>query len=259
MINLILGNSVEKLKELPSESVDMILTSPPYDKLRHYNHTLEWNFEVFKEIARELSRILKKNGTIVWIVGDSTKNGTESGTSFKQVLYFKEVLKLNLHDTMIYAKNNPIPLTHRRYEQQFEFMFVLSKGRIKTFNPIMRDTKNPNGTNGGSIRVHGEHLEKKNKPGRINKQQIQYNIWYYSVGYPHSSKNKIAFKHPAVFPEKLAEDHISTWTNKGDTVLDPFMGSGTTAVACKKLERDFIGIELVEEYYEIAKERTKEK
>ena len=164
-----------------------------------------------------MSRVLKKNGTIVWIVGDSTKNGTESGTSFKQVLYFKEVLKLNLHDTMIYAKNNPIPLTHRRYEQQFEFMFVLSKGRIKTFNPIMRDTKNPNGTNGGSIRVHGDHLEKKNKPGRINKQQIQYNIWYYSVGYPHSSKNKIAFKHPAVFPEKLAEDHISTWTNKGDT------------------------------------------
>ena len=137
MINTIqLGDCLDVMKLIPSNSVDMVLTSPPYDELRNYNKTLEWSFDVFKKVADELKRILKDNGVIIWVVGDSTTNGSESGTSFKQALYFKEI-GLNLYDTMIYRKLNFMPLTHKRYEQEFEYMFCFSKGVPKTFNPIM--------------------------------------------------------------------------------------------------------------------------
>ena len=244
------GDCLEVIKNIPDESIDLTVTSPPYDNLRTYNG---YSFD-FENIAKELFRITKKGGVVVWVVGDQTIKGSESGTSFKQALYFKEI-GFNLHDTMIYAKNNPIPLTHNRYEQQFEYMFILSKGKPKTFNPLLRENKNSGKKNGGTIRLEGKELKQKNKIGKIKEKSFLYNIWYYNIGFNKTTTDKIAFKHPAIFPEQLAQDHIISWSNEGDTVLDCFMGSGTTGKMCKLLNRNFIGIEISEEYYNIAKER----
>lgn len=235
--------------------VDAIITSPPYDDLREYNGIVsQWSFDKFRKIAKRLFNVLSDGGTMVWVVGDKTKNGSESGTSFKQALYFKEI-GFNLHDTMLYKKRNPIPLNHNRYEQCFEYMFVLTKGKPKTFNPIMVSCKNE-----GKIEKYSSDrrvLLDKNQSMRVYKDtvfkatgasKIHENIFEYAVG---SEKTG----HPAVFPLSLAEDMVSSWSNQGDTVLDPFMGSGTTGVACVNLNRNFIGIELDQNYFDIANQR----
>ena len=241
---------VEGMKLLDSESIDMVITSPPYDNLRTYNG-FEFNFEY---TAKELYRVIKQGGVIAWIVGDQTKNGSESGTSFRQALYFKE-LGLNLHDTMIYAKENYVPLTHNRYEQQFEYMFILSKGKPKTFNPFKRANKHYGALTKGTLRELDGGLRAKNTKGSVKKESIKPNIWWYSIGKSKSSKDNVAYQHPAIFPEQLVSDHIVSWSNKDDLILDPFMGSGTTAKMCLLLNRDFIGFEISKEYCEIANKR----
>ena len=238
------------------KQVDLTVTSPPYDDLRDYEKSLVWNFDVFKQVANRLYDITKDGGVVVWIVGDKTIKGSESGTSFKQALYFKEI-GFNLHDTMIYAKNNVYAHDPRnkRYKQCFEYMFILSKGKPKTYNeikdrPNKHKGKTLSGTKGRN--KSGEKRELKNVV--INEFQARFNIWEYTTGGSVSS-DKIAFKHPAIFPEKLAQDHILSWSNENDTVLDCFMGSCTTGKMALLNSRKFIGIEKVEDYFEISKQR----
>lgn len=241
---------LDGLKKLNSECVDLTVTSPPYDDLRQYNG-YSWNFE---EIAKELYRVTKKGGVVVWIVGDKTVKGSETGSSFKQALFFKEI-GFNLHDTMIYVSDKP-PLTHPRYEQKFEYMFVLSKGKPKTFNPIMEECKYAGSSKKArTFRNDGHNLESTHKTDEVKKYKIKGNVWEYSTGYQKSTKDKIAFKHPAIFPELLAQDHIISWSNEGDMVLDIFMGSGTTAKMCILNNRKYLGFEISEEYCKIAEER----
>jgi DNA modification methylase len=253
MIDLRQGDCLEVMKTISDNAIDLTVTSPPYDNLRTYNG---YSFD-FENIAKELFRITKKGGVVVWVVGDQTKKGSESGTSFKQALYFKEI-GFNLHDTMIYAKENYVPLTHNRYEQQFEYMFIFSKEKPKTFNPIMRDNIWKGNKTGGTFRHNGNDLEAKHTKGVVKDKSIKPNIWWYKVGKYKTSTDLISFKHPATFPEQLAHDHIISWSNENDTVLDCFMGSGTTGKMAKLLNRNFIGIEISEEYYNIAKERINE-
>lgn len=244
------GDCLERMKEIPDNSIDLVVTSPPYDNLRTYKESLNWNFEIFQSVANELKRVIKEGGVIVWVVGDATVKGSETGSSFKQALYFKEI-GLNLHDTMIYAKKAPVPLTHNRYEQQFEYMFVISKGKPKNFNPILEDCISFGKTNHMTHRRFSDDLADASGKGKpVKKQRIKYNIWYYQKG------EKVP--HPAIFPNKLAHDHIVSWSSEGDTVLDPFMGSGTTGKQAKLLKRNFIGIECVEEYFRIAKQRIRD-
>ena len=201
------------------KQVDLTVTSPPYDDLRDYEKSLVWNFDVFKKVAQRLYNITKEGGVVVWVVGDKTIKGSESGTSFKQALYFKEI-GFNLHDTMIYQSDKP-PLSHNRYEQKFEYMFVFSKGKPKTFNPIMEECKYAGSSKKArTFRQNGNELEETHNKGKVKKEKIKGNVWIYSTGYNKSSKDKIAFKHPAVFPEKLAEDHIKSWSNEGELVMD---------------------------------------
>lgn len=253
---IICGDSLHILREIPNNSIDLILCSPPYDLTRAYNG---FTFN-FKGIAQHLYRILKEGGVLVWIVGDQTVKGSESGTSFRQALYFME-LNMLLYDTMIYAKSNPIPKNHRRYEQQAEFMFILSKGIPKTFNPILEDSKYAGTINKGTMRNSGkDDLQLKhghNKP--VKERKIKGNIWFYSVGYGKTAKDKLAFEHPAVFPLQLAKDCITSWTNPQDIVLDPFMGSGQTALACIELNRNYIGVDISQEYCELAEKRILQK
>ena len=249
---LILGDCAEKLKDIPDESIDLVVTSPPYDNLRQYKG---YSFE-FEKIAGELCRVIKTAGVIVWVVGDATINGSETGTSFRQALYFKE-LGLNLHDTMIYQKADYQPKTHNRYEQSFEFMFCFSKGKPNVFNGIK---DKPNKNSGDTIR--GTWRDQKGethiRSGRISHKRVadfglRPNIWMIDQKKTIYRFGKV--QHPAMFPLQLAKDHIISWSNEGDIILDPFMGSGTTGVAAIELSRKFIGIEIAPEYFEMAKTR----
>lgn len=250
-MNLMLGDCLERMKEIPDGSIDLTVTSPPYDNLRTYNNTLDWGEHIWKPVLQELFRVTKKGGVVVWIVGDATIKGSETGTSFRQALYAMEC-GFNLHDTMIYAKNSYMPLTHNRYEQAFEYCFCLSKGKPNSWNPIMIDclTKGTKRNRGGSKAKENSYAERRRDERTVvNDKKQAPNIFYYDVG-----KNEKTL-HNAPFPEQLANDHIISWGNEGDTVLDPFMGSGTTGKMAKQLNRNFIGIEKNETYFKIAKER----
>lgn len=256
MNKVIQGDCLEVMKGIPDKSVDMVLTSPPYDNLRDYKG-YTFNFE---GIAKEIYRVLKDGGVCVWIVGDATIKGSETGTSFKQALYFKEI-GFNLHDTMIYRKNSLTFPDTNRYYQCFEYMFILSKGKPKTTNLIEdKENKQANKTITGNYRdIDGSLKEmsgSKNKRA-IKSKGVRWNIWEYNTGWKHSYTEDFLRGHPAIFPEKLAEDHILSWSNEGDIVLDPFAGSGTTLKMAKKNNRNYIGIEIASEYIEIIEARLK--
>lgn len=260
-VKLLKGDNRLLLKEMPEYSVDLILTSPPYDTMRTYSGDLEWNFNVFKDIAFELARTLKQGGVLVWIVGDQTTKGSESGTSFRQALHFKS-LGLNLADTMIYHKTDmAFPrFGHRKYPDAFEYMFVFSKGPVKTCN-LIKDRKNKlaGATMSGTVRQEDGSV----KPSRATGKKVaefgcRSNVWGYSTGHGKSAKETEAYQHPAIFPEALALDHILSWSLEGDIVLDPFMGSGTTGKMAKLSKRKFIGIEIVPHYFDIAAKRIQE-
>lgn len=244
------GDCVDVMQQLTH--VDMTLTSPPYDNLRDYKGYL---FD-FENIAKDIYKVTKAGGVCVWIVGDSTIDGSETCTSFKQAIYFNEI-GFNLHDTMIYQKTAfPFP-SKVRYYQNFEYMFVLSKGKPATINLIAdRVNKQANFVQtGSSLRYADGELRKKKKKIKIKEKGIRSNIWKYKVGYMKSTKDRIAHKHPAIFPEQLAHDHIISWSNEGDVILDPMCGSGTTAKMAEMLGRRWIGIDTSEEYCEITAKR----
>ena len=245
-------NCVDGMKMIEDNTIDLTVTSPPYDDLRKYKG---FSFD-FENVAKELYRVTKDGGVVVWVVADKTKNGSETGTSFKQALFFKDI-GFNLHDTMIYMSDKP-PLTHNRYEQKFEYMFVFSKGKPKTFNPIMEECKYAGSDKKArTFRHTGDELQETHIKNKVNKEKIKGNVWYFSTGYNKSTKDIIAFKHPAIFPEQLANDHIISWSNEGDTVIDIFSGSGTTAKMAKLNNRNYIGFEISKEYCDIAEERLK--
>lgn len=242
-------------KYIPDNYIDLTVTSPPYDDLRIYNGYV-FNFEA---IANELYRITKDGGVVVWIVGDKTVNGSETLTSFKQALYFKDI-GFNVHDTMIYAKQSPPPQAKtKRYTQSFEYMFVLTKGKPSVCNYLMEDCKDA-----GRILNNTQRLKDGTTKGfvsngkKVKDKKIKSNIWTYDAGYNRSTKDKIAFEHPAIFPEKLAEDHILSWSNEGDIVLDPMCGSGTTCKMALLNNRKYIGIDISQEYVDLANERLKQ-
>ncbi len=251
-----LGDNVEILKRCPVNFIDLTVTSPPYDNAREYKG-FSWDFEA---LALQLYRITKKGGVVVWVVNDSTINGSESCTSFKQALFFKEDCGFNLHDTMIYKKNNYLPLNHNRYDPEFEFMFVFSKGKPKSFNPLMTKCTYFGSSKSMAIDTSGSASEdgcaRRARDEKIVFKEFKYrgNVWGYDTGKHKGTKDDV-WMHPATFPEKLADDHIQSWSNAGDVVLDPFMGSATTGKMAVLSGRKFIGIDIAEEYFELSRKR----
>jgi DNA modification methylase len=238
------GEAAEVLKSFPDECIDLTVTSPPYDNLRTYKG---FTFD-FEAIAKELYRVTKSGGVVVWVVGDATVNGSETGTSFTQALYFKS-LGFNLHDTMIYEKNGSALPDEVRYFQCFEYMFIFSKGKPKSIN-LIEDRKNRFPERWGKGRTVREKDGSMTERGEYHGKEIgrRFNIWRVNGGYGYSASDDYAYKHPAIFPEALARDHILSWSNKGDVVLDPMCGNGTTLKMAKQFEREYIGIELSPEY-----------
>jgi len=254
---LYLGDCLERMKEIADGSVDLTVTSPPYDNLRTYGDSLEWGEHVWKPVLRELFRVTKQGGVVVWIVNDATIKGSETGTSFKQALYFKEI-GFNLHDTMIWEKQTftATGALKSRYGQVFEYMFIFSKGKINTFNPI-RDRVNI-----GVGRKKSSNIRQKDGNFRamssVGKQYAEYgqrfNIWKINTCVSKKDRNG----HPAPFPESLANEHIISWSNENDVVFDPFMGSGTTGKMALLNNRKFIGIEKDAGYFEMSVKRIME-
>jgi site-specific DNA-methyltransferase (adenine-specific) len=257
-------NCLNTMKKMPNNYIKLTVTSPPYDDLRTYNKNVGSNKKEFndysfpfEDIAKELYRVTQQGGIVVWIVSDAVQNGSESGTSFRQALFFKEV-GFNLHDTMIYRKLNPPPNSGSRYQQMFEYMFVFSKGKPTTTNIGLRDRINKC----IDKRTYRKKKFSRNKDGEFNendyfvKERVpDFNIWDFYVGGGNSTNDKVAFKHPAIFPEELVKRHLDSWSNEGDLVYDPFMGSGTTSKMCLLSNRNYIGSELSSEYCDIEIER----
>lgn len=240
-------NNCETMARMDDNSIDLTVTSPPYDNLRLYQG-YSFNFE---RVAQELFRVTKEGGVVVWVVNDETLNGTESLTSFKQAIYFKEQCGFNLHDTMIWKKPgfSAVGALATRYAPVFEYMFVISKGKPKTFNPI-KDRKNiAKGTISGTIMNADGTRKRMSNEGKPRMDYGQrFNIW-------EITQVNVNENHPAAFPEKLAQDHIISWSNEGEVVYDPFMGSGTVAKMCIKTNRNYVGSEISQEYCELAEKR----
>lgn len=250
------------MKKIFDNFVDLTVTSPPYDGLRKYNG---YSFD-FENVAKELFRITKLGGVVVWVVNDQTKNGTESGTSFRQALFFKEI-GFNLHDTMIWRKTT-MPLSHNRYEQAFEYMFVFSKGKPNTFNGIRVSYSNKTleRINAGDAFSYKHRNGQENEKIVIsNKRKINSdglildkNVWDILPDISLKKEQKYLLDHPARFPYELAKKHILSWSNEGDLVFDPFVGSGTTAKAANDLNRNYLGFDISQKYIDIANRRINE-
>jgi DNA modification methylase len=256
-VTIVQGDCLTELQKLVGDSVDLTVTSPPYDNLRDYTG-YSFNFE---GIAKELYRITKTGGVVVWVVGDATIDGSETGTSFRQALYFKEI-GFKLHDTMIYEKNGaayPAGVKSTRYSNVFEFMFVFCKGKIKTHNLIKDKSNKWAGTStfGESTNRQADGSLKSSGKRTVGDFGFRDNIWRINNGKGFGGDD-FSNRHPAVFPETLANDHILTWSNAGDIVLDPFTGSGTTGKMAILNNRQFIGIEISEEYCELARQRIEQ-
>jgi site-specific DNA-methyltransferase (adenine-specific) len=255
------GDSALGLKGICSNSVDLVVTSPPYDNLRSYDGAAaDWGFSKFKEIANESVRVLKPNGVLVWNVNDQCKNGSYSCNSMRQVLYFTEELGLRLHQTIAWVKKNPMPqVAKKRYQTAFELLYVFSKGEPKTFNPIMRECKNYGKEYTQKFRSQIGRCSERIVNRAVSKEVVDNNVW--AIATANATETNYVLKdgrkihHTAVFPMELARRVIQTWSNEGDAVLDPFMGSGTTGIAAVELGRSFIGCELNDDYFTMASER----
>ena len=254
MIKLYYGDCRKFLfNEIEADSIDLTVTSPPYDNLREYNNSSTWGWAEFCGVASGLWRVTKPGGVVVWVVGDATIKGSETGTSFKQAMCFKD-MGFNLHDTMVWEKQTftATGALKTRYAQVFEYIFVFVKGKLKSFNPIKdRPTKGPKKKH-GTIRQADGSTKKQSSIGKIysDKMAQRFNVW--RINTECSNTNRF---HPAQFPEQMANDHIISWSNEGDTILDPFMGSGTTGKMALLNNRKFIGCEIDTEYFQIAKDR----
>lgn len=239
---------VEFMKSMDEDYIDLTVTSPPYDDLRNYKG---YHFD-FESVAKGLYRVTKKGGIVVWVVGDKITNGNRTLTSFKHAIFFQEC-GFNVHDVMIYRKKNTPFMRSNAYTNCYEFMFVFSKGKPNTFFPLIEKTVRQGFEmvvyNKGADAVNNKTLKE------LKAEKTKTNIWDYAVGMGGSTSDKDAFKHPAIFPEKLAEDHIVSWSKEGDIVFDPMCGSGTTPKMAKKHNRLYIGCDISAEYVDIAKKR----
>lgn len=258
-IDIYNADCIEHMQAMREGSIDLVVTSPPYDNLRTYNADgSKWNFDVFKQVAGGLFRVIREAGVLVWIVSDATIDGSETGTPFRQALYFKEI-GFNLHDTMIWNKQSATHPEAQRYYHSFEYMFVFVKaqkgGVQKITANLLKDRKNlwSEKPVAGTKRKADGSVKYFNKGTANSEFGVRFNVWNQTC-----ARGKELTGHPAQMPIQLAVDHIKTWSNPGDTVFDPFLGSGTTAIACLETKRKFIGCEINAEYFELAKQRIQD-
>ena len=244
-INLMLGDCLERMKEIPDGSVDMVLTDPPYGTT-----ACKWDSVIpFEPMWEHLKRVTKKNGAIVM----TASQPFTSALVMSNVKMFKYcwVWKKSRATGFANAKKQPL--------RSIEDVVVFSNGggalpyRPQGLTRIDKAMKNSASVGGDSVRGNTKESSGKGGLRTGGKNYVQE-----FTGYPTQFiefKNASKTVHPTQKPVALMEYLIKTYTNEGETVLDFTMGSGTTGVAAKNLNRSFIGIELDETYFNIAKDR----
>jgi site-specific DNA-methyltransferase (adenine-specific) len=253
LINQILcTDCVAGMQQLPDCCIPLTVTSPPYDDLRTYGgHTFD-----FEAVAGELWRITMNGGIVVWVVGEQVKKGTETGTAARQKLHFMD---LGFRCSTMIMVTSRVRFPQRgRYPSVFDYAFVLTKGRPRHFHAIC-DKKN---------KYVGEKFRWKlrERDGRIVKREhchdkyvgvfgSRMNVWFYHVGYMKTTTDKDAYGHPALMPEKMAEDFIISFSRPGDLILDPFSGAGTTSKMAMLNGRRYLGMEICENYASDSRKR----
>jgi site-specific DNA-methyltransferase (adenine-specific) len=242
---------------LDEDSIDLTVTSPPYDLLRLYDG---FTFDL-PGIVDQLYRVTRIGGAVAWIVCDASKNGAETGTSFAQVMEFQRQ-GWRLHDTMIYQKSGVSRPGNVRYHQAFEFMFVFSKGTKPKFRPL-QDRANKT----AGLKRNTKSMTKRDAAGNLTPRRVNHktyitnphgirtNIWTYSTGPKQTAPDDLWQQHPAVMPLDLAADHILSWGDPGDTVLDPLAGSGQVPIAADILGREWIAIDCSPRYCYLIEQR----
>ncbi len=228
-IQLYLGDCLEVMKEIPDKSIDLVLTSPPYNKGFYDKHTPHptdvWrqrniSYGDFKDnlspedYVNQQTKILQEAIRIIKITGSIFYN-TKAVITNHRLVYPTFVFDFNVRQQIIWDRGSTPQIAPIRFFPTTEYIFWITKSNVQP---------------------------KYYRRGKFDKE-----VWRIN---PKPMKN-----HPAPFPLELATQCIESTTDKNDTVLDPFMGSGTTGVACKELGRRFIGIEIEPKYFEIAKRR----
>jgi DNA modification methylase len=240
-LTILCGDSADELATLSAGSAHLAVTSPPYDRLRTYGGDCEWDFE---RTAVELFRVLCAGGVLCWNVGDSVVSGAETLTSCKQKIFFVERCGFRVHDTMIWHKRNFSNPESVRYHQVFEYVFVLSKGKPRVFNPI-KDKPNVQagrvGCNGVNTFIKRDGTRSTRTTHVTQEFGMRGNVWVGNTRGQEEFCKKLP--HPAMMPRWLARDLIISFSNPGDLVVDPFGGSGTTVQEALELGRSALLID----------------
>ena len=232
MIKLIQGNCLEVMKDIPDGSVDMVLTDPPYGTT-----ACKWDSVIpFEPMWEQLKRITKKDGAIVMTASQP----------FTSALIMSNIKMFKYCWVWDKAKAANFPCVKFQPLKVHEDVLVFNSTK-KTYTPQMTIGKM---RSKGGHPVGGEVAVNSGAPRKVNNKYYPKSILDFST-----AGNIDAGLHPTQKPVTLMEYLIKTYTNEGETVLDFTMGSGTTGVAAKNLDRNFIGIELDEGYFNIAKER----
>lgn len=259
-INTILhGDSAEVMQSFPDKCIPLTVTSPPYAKMRLYGgHDYTW--ETFKSVATQLVRITMEGGVICWVVRNQIVKERENLQAEKEKLFFADDLGLWPHQTIIGApKGVPLPQS-RRYASNFDYVYVFSKGHPRIVN-IIRDRRNSRFGDLKSNRLiresNGSERLACGGEYAIAKWGFRSNLWSYSTGGNHTATDRISAKHPARMGEPLAEDLIISFSKPGDLVFDPFAGAGTSLKMALLNQRQWLGVEIFDEYVELIEKRMR--
>ncbi len=250
---IINADCIKATARLPANSIDLVMFSPPYDGIRDYKKG--WIFD-FPALGKNLYRLVKDGGVCAVVINDGTQDFAKSLTSFRLVLNWCDTAGWRLFETCIYQRDgNPGAWWKRRFRVDHEYIFLFLKGKKpKTFDkePLMVPSKHAGRIYSGTDRLTSGKFKKiDHKP--VKRMKCRGTVWKYPTSNTEGNRTKL--QHPATYPDPLAQDIIQCFSEPGDTVLDPMCGSGTTCVMAMKMKRQYMGIDINEEYCQIARKR----
>lgn len=247
------GDCLSVLPEVLASSVALTVFSPPYDAIRDYNK--DWQLD-YHRLGIELLRVTEVGGVAAVVIGDGTRNFAKSLTTFRWAVDWVDRVGWKLFECCIYSRHgNPGAWWSQRFRVDHEYILIFFKGdRPRCFNkePLMVPSKHAGKVFSGTDRLTNGGF-KKITPKAVNEKKCRGTVWNYSTS--NSEGNRLKLEHPATFPDQLADDLIACFSQRGDLVLDPMVGSGTTVVSAAKQGRRFLGIDINEEYVGIASQR----
>lgn len=243
---------VEGMEMLPDDCVDLVVTSPPYDAVRKYNG---FAFDLHQTGA-QIHRVLKDGGIAAMVIQDQTKDFGKSLTSFRTIIDWCDSFGFKLFECVIYRKNGSEGAWWKhRFRVDHEYIPLFLKGDRPAYfdkQPLRVPSKHGGKVMSGSGNRRTDGATNGTVRREINATKCRGTIWNYLMA---GDKNPLKRKHPAVFPDAIPSDLIQCFCPPGGIVLDPFIGSGSTAVQALKHERHFIGFDISQEYCDLCNQR----